>query len=117
MVRIREIEEHQESTKAHAAGKGYAELTARRNTVRLCYITLPLQFGLDDLFGLVVRPNKRQITRSIYEAKVARWRSILAGANDPAWDETITPPVVREPLPELAVQRLWVCPDNTAWAQ
>ncbi len=33
-------------------------------------------FGLDDLFGLVVRPNKRQITRAIYEAKVDRWRSI-----------------------------------------
>jgi hypothetical protein len=29
-------------------------------------------FGLDDLFGLVVRPNKRQITRAIYEAKVER---------------------------------------------
>jgi uncharacterized protein len=26
--------------------------------------------GLDDLFGLVVRPNKRQVTRAIYEAKV-----------------------------------------------
>jgi hypothetical protein len=33
-------------------------------------------FGFDDLFGLVVRPNKRQITRAIYEAKIARWRSI-----------------------------------------
>src|SRR4029077_1736826 len=33
-------------------------------------------FGLDDLFSLVVRPNKRQITRAIYEAKVDRWRSI-----------------------------------------
>ena len=31
-------------------------------------------FGLDDLLGLVVRPNKAQITRAIYEAKVARWR-------------------------------------------
>jgi hypothetical protein len=31
-------------------------------------------FGLDDLLGLIVRPNPRQITREIYEAKVARWR-------------------------------------------
>jgi len=31
-------------------------------------------FGLDDLFGLVVRPNRAQITAPIYEAKVARWR-------------------------------------------
>lgn len=33
-------------------------------------------FGLDDLFGLVVRPNKRQITQSIYETKVERWRRV-----------------------------------------
>jgi hypothetical protein len=33
-------------------------------------------FGLTDLLGLVVRPNMRQITREIYEAKVERWRRI-----------------------------------------
>jgi hypothetical protein len=33
-------------------------------------------FGLDDLLGLVVRPNKTQITRAIYEAKLARWRRL-----------------------------------------
>jgi hypothetical protein len=33
-------------------------------------------FGLDDLFGLIVRPNKRQITEAIYQAKLMRWRSI-----------------------------------------
>jgi hypothetical protein len=32
-------------------------------------------FGLSDLFGLVVRPNKTQITRAIYEKNAARWRS------------------------------------------
>jgi uncharacterized protein len=31
-------------------------------------------FGVGDLFGLIVRPNKVQITPVIYEAKVARWR-------------------------------------------
>jgi hypothetical protein len=31
-------------------------------------------FGLDDLLGLVVRPNKAQITRAVYEAKIGRWR-------------------------------------------
>lgn len=30
-------------------------------------------FGLEDLFGLVVRPNKRQITRDVYIEKVDRW--------------------------------------------
>jgi len=33
-------------------------------------------FGLSDLLGLVVRPNKTQITRAIYETKTARWRNL-----------------------------------------
>jgi hypothetical protein len=37
-------------------------------------VTAP--FGLSDLFGLIVRPNKVQITRTIYETKLARWRSL-----------------------------------------
>jgi uncharacterized protein len=52
-------------------------------------------FGLDDLFGLVVRPNKRQITRAIYEAKIERWRSIWPRLTILPWDETVTPPIVR----------------------
>lgn len=31
-------------------------------------------YGLDDLLGLIVRPNKVQITPAIYQEKVARWR-------------------------------------------
>ena len=30
-------------------------------------------FGLEDLFELVVRPNKKQITKDIYLQKVGRW--------------------------------------------
>lgn len=30
-------------------------------------------FGLEDLFELVVRPNKRLVTRDVYEAKAKRW--------------------------------------------
>jgi uncharacterized protein len=48
-------------------------------------------FGLVDLFGLVVRPNKRQITWSIYEAKVERWRFIWPSLTILPWDETVTP--------------------------
>ena len=51
--------------------------------------------GLADLFGLVVRPNKRQITRSIYEAKIERWRSIWPRLTILPWDETVTPAIVR----------------------
>ncbi len=32
-------------------------------------------FGLDDLENLVVRPNKKLVTRPVYEAKVERWRN------------------------------------------
>lgn len=31
-------------------------------------------FGLDDLFTMTARANKRQITQAIYEKKVRRWR-------------------------------------------
>jgi uncharacterized protein len=44
-------------------------------------------FALVDLFGLVVRPNKRQITRAIYEAKTDRWRPIWPGLTFLPWDE------------------------------
>ncbi|MCU1374416.1 MAG: hypothetical protein JWO68_1702 [Actinomycetia bacterium] len=33
-------------------------------------------FGLSDLLGMVVRPNKTQITQSVYEAKVERWIAV-----------------------------------------
>jgi uncharacterized protein len=46
-------------------------------------------FGLDDLFGLVVRPNKTQITRAIYEAKVERWRSIWPSLTILPWEGTL----------------------------
>ena len=39
-----------------------------------CYVYAP--FGLNDLLGMIVRPNKTQITREIYEGKAARWRAV-----------------------------------------
>lgn len=45
-------------------------------------------FGLDDLFALTVRPNKRQITPAIYAAKVERWRPLWPRVTFLAWDET-----------------------------
>ncbi len=43
-------------------------------------------FGLDDLLGLIVRPNKRQITRAIYQAKVERWRPLWPALTVVEWD-------------------------------
>lgn len=45
-------------------------------------------FGLEDLFALRVRPNKRQITPAIYAAKVRRWQSIWPELTFLAWDDT-----------------------------
>ena len=47
-------------------------------------------FGLDDLLGLVVRPNKAQITQAIYESKIARWRSCWFDLKIFGWDDTPT---------------------------
>jgi Uncharacterized protein conserved in bacteria len=32
-------------------------------------------YGLDDLFNKIIRPNKRQITKEIYDKKVERWKA------------------------------------------
>jgi uncharacterized protein len=44
-------------------------------------------FGLADLFNLTVRPNMAQITRPIYEAKVARWRAAWPGLTIVDWPD------------------------------
>ena len=51
-------------------------------TLRFC-----APFGLDDLLGGIVRPNKRQITREVYEKKTARWRTLWPELTYIAWDE------------------------------
>ena len=50
--------------------------TAAAIGVRLVSGTLLVEapFGTDDLFALIVRPNRVQITPQIYAAKVERWR-------------------------------------------
>jgi uncharacterized protein len=47
-------------------------------------ITAP--FGLSDLLGRIVRPNKTQISRAVYDAKVARWRPLWPGLTFVDWD-------------------------------
>ncbi|MGR9156264.1 nucleotidyltransferase family protein [Rhizobium leguminosarum] len=42
-------------------------------------------FGLSDLLGGVVRPNKRQIRREIYEQKVGRWIEVWPGLGVVGW--------------------------------
>lgn len=44
-------------------------------------------FGLDDLLSCTVRPNKAQITQTIYNAKIARWRSCWPALRIIDWHE------------------------------
>lgn len=43
-------------------------------------------FGLNDLFGKIVKPNKVQITKEIYEKKVNRWLSVWSDLKVIPWD-------------------------------
>ena len=49
-------------------------------------------FGLADLFGLVVRANRVQITPAIYEGKVDRWRRCWPDLTVLRWDDGIGAP-------------------------
>jgi hypothetical protein len=42
-------------------------------------------YGLSDLLGLIVRPNKKQITQAIYDAKVKKWRARWPDLRIVAW--------------------------------
>ena len=44
-------------------------------------------FDLNDLFSGVVRANKRQITRAIYEAKVSKWLARWPDLEVVSWDQ------------------------------
>jgi uncharacterized protein len=44
-------------------------------------------FGLNDLFGMIVRPNKVQITREIYERKVDKWKKRWPRLTIIPWDQ------------------------------
>ncbi|MPZ32651.1 MAG: hypothetical protein GEV13_16925 [Rhodospirillales bacterium] len=44
-------------------------------------------YGLSDLLSLIVRPNKKQITQPIYDAKVEKWLALWPGLRVVAWDE------------------------------
>lgn len=44
-------------------------------------------YGLHDLFGLIVRPNKLLISRDVYEAKVAKWLAHWPELEVISWEE------------------------------
>ncbi|MBB2201415.1 nucleotidyltransferase family protein [Gluconacetobacter tumulisoli] len=44
-------------------------------------------YGMSDLFGSVARPNRKQITREIYEKKLAKWKASWPDLTIIGWDE------------------------------
>jgi len=44
-------------------------------------------FGLSDLFAMVVRPNKRQVTKEVYMEKASRWASIWPRLDVIRWED------------------------------
>ncbi|MBZ9792989.1 nucleotidyltransferase family protein, partial [Rhizobium sp. 3T7] len=44
-------------------------------------------YGLSDLLSVVVRPNKKQIAREIYEKKVNRWTALWPELKIVSWDQ------------------------------
>jgi hypothetical protein len=49
--------------------------------------TVYAPYGLNDLLGMIVRPNKTQITKEIYLKKVERWKKIWHKLKIIPWDE------------------------------
>ncbi len=43
-------------------------------------------YGLSDLLGLIVRPNKKQIAQPIYDAKVKKWLAVWPNLCVVPWD-------------------------------
>jgi uncharacterized protein len=43
--------------------------------------------GLEDVLNNIVRPNKKQITKEIYEAKLARWQPLWPNLTYVAWED------------------------------
>lgn len=49
-------------------------------------LALCAPYGLSDLLAPVVRVNKKQVTREIYEKKIARWRQLWPDLEIIPWD-------------------------------
>jgi hypothetical protein len=56
-------------------------------TVRDGELWLLAPLGLDDLLGMIARPNKRLIPRAVFEGKVSRWRRCWPELTVIPWDQ------------------------------
>jgi uncharacterized protein len=45
-------------------------------------------YGLDDLLGMIVRPNKTLVSKEVYEKKAERWRKVWPKLEIVAWEDS-----------------------------
>lgn len=43
-------------------------------------------FGLDDVFNMIVRPNKRGVSKEVYQEKASRWKSLWPRLEVVPWE-------------------------------
>lgn len=58
-------------------------------TLKAGKINVFAPFGLKDLMSLVVRPNKKLISKEIYDKKAQRWKSIWPRLTIISWDSVV----------------------------
>jgi hypothetical protein len=64
-------------------------------------------FGTDDLFNLIVRPNRVQVTRAIYDVKAARWVTHWPSLVVLPWEDGVGTFGVRRLHASLTVSNDW----------
>ena len=83
----------QDTDGTHGMGGG-----RRRHGVYRCDgLVVCAPFGLDDLFGLIVRPNTVLVTEPVYTAKAARWAATWPRLTVVPWPEAAADPASEEP--------------------
>lgn len=45
-------------------------------------------FGLDDILDMVVRPNKKRVSKDVYECKARRWKSVWPQLRVVEWEDS-----------------------------
>ncbi len=61
-----------------------SSIGVRMNPDRSVKVCAP--FGLSDIFEMIVRPNKRMVTRQIYESKALKWKMHWPELKIVSWD-------------------------------
>lgn len=80
------INQYQSAEEAIASWPSTANSIGVTNDHRRFRVCAP--YGFDELFELIVRPNKTLVTREMYENKVRRWIRVWPKLKIIPWDDT-----------------------------